>query len=1125
VSNFSFLATEWPDIGEAADKAEASIKTDPRTSCFYARRATELLINWLYKADAALHVPYQDSLGALLHEPTFKQAVGETVFNKAVLITRIGNRAVHDNRAIPESASTAAVRELFHVCYWLARTYARGAKPAPGLTYNPAVAAQPSAVGTQSAPKLQELEASLVERDEKLTALLVDREALDDELIRLRTEVAKAKKEAAKQEDTHDYSEAETRTRIIDEYLHEAGWPLTDERDREYEVSGMPNQQSTGYVDYVLWGDDGRPLGLVEAKRTTKSPLAGKQQAKLYADCLEQKFGRRPVVFYSNGYHTWIWDDEMYPPREVQGFYTKDELELLIQRRRSRKSLATAEINDAIVERYYQTRAIRRIGEAFENDLERKALLVMATGAGKTRTVIALSDLLMRCNWAKRVLFLADRIALVNQAVGAFKTNLPSASPVNLVTDRHGEGRVYVSTYPTMMGLIDEMHDGRRRFGPGHFDLIVIDEAHRSVYQKYRAIFGYFDSLLVGLTATPKDEIDINTYQLFELESGVPTDAYQLDDAIKDGFLVPPVAVSVPIRFQREGIAYKDLSSEEQEKWDALEWDEDQPVPDKVEASALNAWLFNEDTVDKVLAHLMTEGERVAGGDRIGKTIIFAKNQSHADFIVERFDANYPKFKGAFARTIHTGVAYAQSLIDDFSNPVRAPHIAVSVDMLDTGIDIPEVLNLVFFKQVRSKTKFWQMIGRGTRLRPDLFGPGDDKKNFFVLDYCGNLEFFSLGPATAEGRIGLTLSTKLFTTRLDLIAELDRGVKSQGTAQEAGQLRNETAELLHGVVETMDLNNFVVRPKREYVERYAKAEAWKTLKEADLHDLATEVAPLPSDVEVEEEEAKRFDLLMLNLQLAVLRHEARFTKLRDRVIEVAEMLEQQANIPMVKEHLVLLEEVQSEEWWQDVTLAMLENVRKRLRNLVQFIEKRNRKVLYTDFEDEMGDETSFDLLGITPPQDMARFRSKAFVFLRAHQDDITIHRLRMNKALTAMDLAALERMLVESGVGGEEIVTKAKEESQGLGLFVRSLIGLDRGAAKEAFAEFLTGKVMSGNQIEFIDLIINHLTEHGVMGAALLYESPFTDLAPHGPEDLFTSNEVDRLVLVLDQIRAAAVAA
>jgi type I restriction enzyme R subunit len=346
--------------------------------------------------------------------------------------------------------------------------------------------------------------------------------------------VAAAKAVSAAQPDTHDYSEAETRDYFIDLLLKEAGWALDQPRDREFEVTGMPNAPGKGFADYVLWGDDGRPLAVVEAKRTRKSPQIGQQQAKLYADCLESQFGQRPIIFYSNGYDHWLWDDINYPPRSVQGFLKRAELELMIQRRTSRRPLAGAPVNTRIVERYYQARAIRRIAEAFEKDCDRKALVVMATGAGKTRTVIALCDLLMQCNWAKRVLFLADRVALVNQAVNAFKAHLPDASPVNLVTERDGEGRVFVSTYPTMMGLIDETQDGQRRFGTGHFDLIVIDEAHRSVYQKYRAIFSYFDALLVGLTATPKDEIDFNPYSLFDLERGVPTDAYSLEDAVKD---------------------------------------------------------------------------------------------------------------------------------------------------------------------------------------------------------------------------------------------------------------------------------------------------------------------------------------------------------------------------------------------------------------------------------------------------------------------------------------------------------------------------------------------------------------------------------------------------------------
>jgi len=1097
MSNFAFLQSEWQQLFAEGQKAEALVVPDPRTACFYARRTLELAVTWLYKSDPALKLPYQDNLSALIHEPTFKATVGQKIFVKTKLIKDLGNLAAHSHKSLLPVDSMAAVRELFHVCFWLARTYSKTVKPPDGLAFNPTLLPKTSPVPPQTLTQLQTLEAQLAEKDSKLSELLTGKVALDAELERLRAEIAAIKKQNAETPDTHNYSEAETRDYFIDLLLKEAGWALDQKQDREYPVTGMPNEKGEGFVDYVLWGDDGKPLGLVEAKRTKRDARVGQRQAELYADCLENQFGQRPIIFYSNGYEHWIWDDQNHPPRSVQGFYKKDELLRMIQRRSTRTSLRAGEIDGKIVERFYQVRAIRRIAEAFEKDNERNALVVMATGAGKTRTVVALCDLMMRCNWVKRVLFLADRIALVRQTTNVFKQQLPSAAAVNVLEhpEQMADARVLVSTYPTMLRLIDETKDGRRRFGPGHFDLVIIDEAHRSVYQKYRAIFEYFDSFLVGLTATPKDEVDHNTYSLFDLEDGVPTDAYGLEDAVKDKFLVPSKAVSVPLKFQREGMKYDQLTDEEKERWDAIEWDEDGNVPRAVEPEALNRWLFNEDTVDKVLEHLMTRGMKVADGDRLGKTIVFAKNHDHAQFIADQFDKNYPQYKSKFARVIDFKVEYAQSLIDSFSAETKAPHIAISGDMLDTGIDIPEIVNLVFFKMVRSKTKFWQMVGRGTRLRPNLFGLGRHKEFFYIFDYCGNLEFFSQNPETVAGSANESLGKKLFANRVELIAELDKRKSLDGQ----DGLRKAVAERLRQEVEQMNVNNFIVRPKRKLVEKYANAKAWETLELEERNELVGGVAGLPSELVDEDQEAKQFDLLILRLQLALLRHDKSFTRWSEDVREIASALNEKTAIPMVRAELELIIELQTDEYWQDITTEMFEDVRKRLRSLVKFIEKTKRPTIYTDFADLMGDETEVALPGFGSGYDTERFLDKTHQFLKAHETDPVLHKLRFNERLTKQDMDALEKLLVEAGAETRSVLGKVRS-GDGLGLFVRSMVGLDREAAKRAFEGFLAGTTFTANQVDFVNLIIDYLTQSGWMSATQLYESPFTDYSPKGVE-------------------------
>lgn len=1120
MSNFDFICSEWPAIHSDCVRAESYVGSDPRTACVYSRRAVEGLVRYLYQL-RRLPVPYKDDLAARINDPGFKTLTGNDINLKLNLLRKTGNDAVHDTRPVTPQIAAYALKGLFHVVVWAAFHHGRHPDQVPtAATFDPKLAQRAPALNPA---QVSNIVAKFRAQDEARAKELAERDevvaAQEAEIERLRQEV-KAAQAAKRATDNHDYSEAETRDAFIDLLLHEAGWPLTDTRDREYPVTGMPTKEGTGRVDYVLWGADGLPLAVVEAKRSTHSAAVGQQQAKLYADCLETQFGRRPVVYFTNGYEHWLWDDASgYPPRQVQGFYTGDELELLIQRRHTRLPLSAAGINTDIAGRAYQTRAIRAVDDAFDRK-QREALLVLATGSGKTRISIALVDQLMKANWVKRVLFLADRTALVEQAVKAFKAHLPSATTVNLVTEKSVDGRVYVSTYPTMLNLINNVEaESARRFGPGHFDLVIIDEAHRSVYAKYGAIFGYFDPLLLGLTATPKDEIDHNTYRLFHLEDGVPTDAYSLDEAVDDGYLVPARGIAVGTKFLRHGIRYTDLTEDEKDQWDTLEWGDDGP-PDEVGSEELNRFLFNEDTVDKVLATLMGDGLKVAGGDRLGKSIIFAKSQAHAEFIEQRFNQQWPELGGSFARVITHGSPYAQSLIDDFTDANKAPHLAISVDMLDTGIDVPEVVNLVFFKLVRSKTKFWQMVGRGTRLCPDLFGPGRDKSEFLIFDFCGNLEFFGANPPTTEGSNQKSLTQCLVEYRLGLLTALDTT-----PAPDLGELRADTAHTLHEFVTGMNLDNVLVRPHRRAVERFSDATAWRP--DALTAEAATEaqaLAGLPSATRDSDEDAKRFDLLILRRQLAQLEGDAATAeKVRGAVQTVCTALLGKTAIPSVAQQAALLEEVAGDEWWVDLTLPMLEAARRRLRGLIRLVEKTRRNPVYTDFADTVLEATDIPLPGITPGTNRERFKAKATAYLRQHKDHVSLQRLRRNRQLTDADLSSLEQMLAQAGGDEPDMVWARSQSPDGLGVFIRTLIGLDRAAAQEAFAQFLDNTRYNVQQVRFVSLIIDELTRHGVMEPARLYESPYTDLAPTGPDLVFPDNDITVIVDVLRDVKKRAI--
>lgn len=1118
MSNFTFLLKkeEYTMFAAAAVEAEKVYASAPAMCAVGCRKALELAVKWVYAADTSIQMPYRDNLQSLIHEPSFRFSLNSKTWGKLPFIVKLGNLAVHTEKSVLASDALASLRGLFEFIQWI--DYCYGKEYTERKFDENAVPKEKVIVDTK---KIKEQESLLGEKDAEIEKLRRQIEKMAAEYTS-----EKEKNQITRSFAAADITEYETRKRYIDLDLKELGWKFegTDSDVREEypvdDMTGVAGQK--GYVDYVLFGKDGLPLAVVEAKRTSKDPNVGRRQAMLYADALERKFGRRPMMFTTNGFETYFWDDQTNPQRKVSGMFSKGDLQKLMNRRSERKALNTIVIDDRITDRYYQKEAIRAVCDHVEEGY-RKCLLVMATGTGKTRTAASLTDVLSRGNHVTNILFLADRTALVKQAKDDFKNYLPDMSLCNLCSSKDDRNaRIVFSTYPTMLNAIDEVKnkDGQRLFTPTHFDLIIIDESHRSIFKKYRAIFEYFDAILVGLTATPKTDVDRNTYDFFEMESGVPTYAYDYETAVyTDHVLVPYYNYEVKTKFLDDGITYDELSEEDKTRYEE-DFVEDGFVPEFVPSQQLNKFVFNENTVDTVLQDLMERGIKVAGGDRIGKTIIFAQNKRHAEFILERFNKLYPKYNGTFAQRVICDDAYAQTIIDDFKKAEGEPHIAVSVDMMDTGIDVPECVNLVFFKKVRSKTKFWQMIGRGTRLAKELTcmdgidGEYTGKKRFLIFDYCGNFEFFRQKPNGYEGSDTKTLAESIFGKQIRMTVILQESAFSEEKYQ---KLRSQLVEICHGQVQELNQDLVSVKLKKQFVEKYRKEEAFSCLSESDKGELLKEIAPLVT-LQDTDESAKRFDNFMYGMMLAHMESMPGFRYAKKQLCETAVLLEKKANIPQIKEKLPLIKQINTDGFWDANDILLFEEVRDQLRGLMKFLDDAVKKPVFTNISDVILEQSEGILLDSA--YNFEDYRKKVNRYVEEHKNTMAIHKLTHNIPLAPGDYTELERIFTVE-LGSREDYEREFGDTP-FGLLIRKIAKLDHDAAMEAFSEFINDEALNQKQIAFIHKIINHIEQNGYMENVMeLQKPPFDKPVPFFK--MFSGKTRDSLLKAINSIKDNAV--
>lgn len=1065
MTNFDFLKNEqkFNSFADVAISAEKILLIDYAASVLNCCRAMEFAIKWMYSVDRSLIMPWDDKLVRLMRTDEFRGIVDEDLLRRMDFIRKLGNTAAHAGKKISREQAILCLENLYifmdFVAYCYAENYVEGFFDASLLEEKPAVAVIPP------------------ETELKMDELMKENAVLREELT-----VRREEKKQTYVPKPLDISEYKTRKIYIDTMLEDVGWIEGKNWMNEYEIPGMPNKSGVGYADYVLFGDDGRILAVVEAKRTCVDVSKGRQQAQLYADLIEKKQGFRPVVFLTNGFETRIIDNQ-YPERKVAMIYSKRDLEKLFNLQKMRTSLKNINVDKSIAGRYYQEGAVKAVCDSFGTKKRRKALLVMATGSGKTRTVIALVKVLLEQGWVKNVLFLADRNSLVTQAKRSFVNLLPDLSVTNLCEEKDNyTAHCVFSTYQTMMNCIDSIHDEEGKlFTCGYFDLVICDEAHRSIYNKYRDIFSYFDAPLVGLTATPKDDIDKNTYEVFELENGVPTYGYELAQAVKDGFLVDFMSVETTLKFIQQGIVYDELSEEDKRAYEETFEDENGKLPESIASSALNEWIFNEDTIREVLNILMRDGLKIDYGNKIGKTIIFAKNHQHAEKILEVFGKEYPHLNG-YAKVIDNYINYVQSAIDEFSDPKKMPQIAISVDMLDTGIDVPEVLNLVFFKKVMSKAKFWQMIGRGTRLCPALMD-GEDKQKFYIFDFCGNFEFFRMNKGKPTANL-IALQGALFSLQFEISYKLQ---DLQYQTERLITYRKALVRHMASKVRELNRENFAVRQHLKYVDRYAVEENYQTLTYEDTLMVRQELAPY---IVPENDDAKalRFDALMYEIELAYLAGK-KYSRGHHELVKKVSAIANVANIPEIMMQAELIDQILHTNYLDNAGIDEFEYIRECLRNLMKYVTG-GHETYVTNFDDEIlsieWKESELE------NDDLKNYKAKAEYYVRQHQDNAVIAKLKSNIPLTIEDVKVLEEILW--GEVGTKQDYEAEYGEKPLGEFVRGIVGLDMAAAKEAFSEYLDETNLDSRQIYFVNQIVEFIVHNGMMkDLSVLQETPFTD--------------------------------